>query len=66
MKQCPANPDGGPGFLGLVSQRGGQTTADGMEAATRLWWVRHAPVAHGGRIYGQMDLPATALMPRSG
>jgi alpha-ribazole phosphatase len=57
MKQCPANPDGGPGFLGLVSQRGGQTTADGMEAATRLWWVRHAPVAHGGRIYGQMDLP---------
>jgi alpha-ribazole phosphatase len=24
--------------------------------ATRLWWVRHAPVAHNGRIYGQSDL----------
>jgi broad specificity phosphatase PhoE len=21
-----------------------------------MWWVRHAPVAHGGRIYGQSDL----------
>ncbi len=27
------------------------------QTATRLWWVRHAPVAHGGRIYGQSDLP---------
>jgi alpha-ribazole phosphatase len=26
------------------------------EATTRFWWVRHAPVAHGGRIYGQSDL----------
>lgn len=26
------------------------------EAVTRLWWVRHAPVPHGGRIYGQSDL----------
>jgi broad specificity phosphatase PhoE len=25
-------------------------------AGTRLWWVRHAPVAHGGRIYGRADL----------
>jgi alpha-ribazole phosphatase len=25
--------------------------------ATRLWWVRHAPVRHGGRVYGQSDLP---------
>jgi len=24
---------------------------------TSFWWVRHAPVAHGGRIYGQTDLP---------
>ncbi|MBV9376349.1 MAG: histidine phosphatase family protein [Alphaproteobacteria bacterium] len=23
---------------------------------TRFWWVRHASVAHGGRIYGQTDL----------
>jgi alpha-ribazole phosphatase len=23
---------------------------------TRFWWVRHAPVASGGRIYGQLDL----------
>ncbi len=27
------------------------------QIATRLWWVRHAPVAHDGRIYGQSDLP---------
>jgi alpha-ribazole phosphatase len=26
------------------------------EIATRFWWIRHAPVAHGGRIYGQIDL----------
>jgi broad specificity phosphatase PhoE len=26
------------------------------DIATRLWWVRHAPVNHGGRIYGQLDL----------
>ncbi|HWA45930.1 MAG TPA: histidine phosphatase family protein [Hypericibacter adhaerens] len=26
---------------------------------TRWWWIRHAPVtAHGGRIYGQTDVPA--------
>jgi alpha-ribazole phosphatase len=24
--------------------------------ATRWWWVRHAPVPDGGRIYGQRDL----------
>ncbi len=24
---------------------------------TRWWWVRHAPVPDGGRIYGQRDLP---------
>ncbi|MBN8920463.1 MAG: hypothetical protein J0H62_07200, partial [Rhizobiales bacterium] len=23
---------------------------------TRWWWVRHAPVPDGGRIYGQSDL----------
>ena len=23
---------------------------------TRWWWVRHAPVPDGGRIYGQRDL----------
>ena len=26
------------------------------ELATRLWWIRHAPVDHCGRIYGQLDL----------
>ena len=26
---------------------------------TRWWWLRHAPVTgHGGRLYGQTDLPA--------
>ncbi|MDE2579584.1 MAG: histidine phosphatase family protein [Hyphomicrobiales bacterium] len=24
---------------------------------TRFWWIRHAPVPDGGRIYGQRDLP---------
>ncbi len=35
-----------------VARRGGKMS----EIATRFWWVRHAPVAHGGRIYGQTDL----------
>jgi alpha-ribazole phosphatase len=26
------------------------------DVTTRFWWIRHAPVAHGGRIYGQADL----------
>jgi alpha-ribazole phosphatase len=26
-------------------------------ALTRWWWIRHAPVPDGGRIYGQLDLP---------
>ena len=29
-----------------------------MTATTRWWWIRHAPVDSGGRIYGQRDLPA--------
>lgn len=29
-----------------------------MTATTRWWWIRHAPVPSGGRIYGQSDLPA--------
>ncbi len=29
-----------------------------MAVTTRWWWIRHAPVASGGRIYGQRDLPA--------
>ncbi|MDH3594961.1 MAG: histidine phosphatase family protein [Rhodospirillales bacterium] len=29
-----------------------------MSATTRWWWIRHAPVDSGGRIYGQGDLPA--------
>ena len=26
-----------------------------MSGETRWWWVRHAPVDHGGRVYGQLD-----------
>src|SRR6516165_1000718 len=26
------------------------------QITTSFWWVRHAPVAHDGRIYGQTDL----------
>jgi alpha-ribazole phosphatase len=28
-----------------------------MSVVTRWWWIRHAPVPDGGRIYGQTDLP---------
>ncbi|MBV9587243.1 MAG: hypothetical protein JO213_20405, partial [Alphaproteobacteria bacterium] len=31
--------------------------ADETARTTRFWWVRHAPVAHEGRIYGQKDMP---------
>ena len=31
--------------------------ADETATTTRFWWVRHAPVAHEGRIYGQKDMP---------
>ena len=27
-----------------------------MATTTRFWWVRHAPVDHDGRIYGQKDM----------
>jgi alpha-ribazole phosphatase len=27
-----------------------------MSVVTRWWWIRHAPVPDGGRIYGQRDL----------
>ena len=30
--------------------------AQGALVETRWWWVRHAPVPDGGRIYGQRDL----------
>ena len=29
-----------------------------MSVTTRWWWIRHAPVDSGGRIYGQCDLSA--------
>jgi broad specificity phosphatase PhoE len=28
-----------------------------MSDITRWWWIRHAPVPDGGRIYGQRDVP---------
>ena len=30
---------------------------DDEATTTRFWWVRHAPVESGGRIYGQKDMP---------
>ena len=39
-----------PGAIGAGSAGQDATT-------TRFWWVRHAPVEHGGRIYGQSDMP---------
>jgi alpha-ribazole phosphatase len=35
--------------------RGGDR-GEAAHTVTRFWWVRHAPVPHGGRIYGQTDL----------
>ncbi|MCG8361679.1 MAG: histidine phosphatase family protein [Kiloniellales bacterium] len=29
-----------------------------MTTVTRWWWIRHAPVNSGGRIYGNCDVPA--------
>ncbi len=29
-----------------------------MTVVTRWWWIRHAPVDSGGRIYGNCDVPA--------
>ncbi len=54
MTANSARPDGGRGFLGLISHRGDQAAAG--VGTTRLWLVRHSPVAHAGRIYGQADL----------
>ena len=34
-----------------------------MTAVTRWWWIRHAPVDAGGRIYGQDDLVADCSDP---
>jgi alpha-ribazole phosphatase len=57
MMRGPENTDGGRGLLGVIAERGGQTpSGDTRTGSTRFWWVRHAPVAHGGRIYGQIDL----------
>ena len=57
MSGNPSRTDGGRGLLGLISQHGVQTTrVSSPSETTRLWWVRHAPVPHGGRIYGQTDL----------
>lgn len=39
-----------PGQIGA-----GNVGADAI--TTSFWWVRHAPVAHNGRIYGQEDKP---------
>jgi alpha-ribazole phosphatase len=32
---------------------------------TRWWWIRHAPVPDGGRIYGQSDLPCDCSNPET-
>ena len=36
--------------------------SDGAEV-TRWWWIRHAPVNSGGRVYGQEDMPADCSDP---
>jgi alpha-ribazole phosphatase len=35
----------------------GAGDAGDQAVVTRFWWVRHAPVDHDGRIYGQKDMP---------
>ena len=37
--------------------RAARSEDDETATTTRFWWVRHAPVAHEGRIYGQKDMP---------
>ena len=57
MKGGPTHAaDEGRGFLGLIAQPRGQAIPGAASKVTRLWWVRHAPVSHGGRIVGQTDL----------
>lgn len=34
-----------------------------MSTSTRWWWIRHAPVDAGGRIYGQCDIAADCSNP---
>jgi alpha-ribazole phosphatase len=46
----------GRGFIGPFSRSSAGVGDISQSVTTRLWWVRHAPVAHGGRIYGQSDL----------
>jgi broad specificity phosphatase PhoE len=41
-----------PFGAGAIGAGGGGGT---VATTTRFWWVRHAPVAHDGRIYGQED-----------
>jgi len=47
--------DNGEGMLSPFNA--GAVGAGGTATTTRFWWVRHAPVAHEGRIYGQKDMP---------
>ena len=35
----------------------GAGDAGAASVTTSFWWIRHAPVAHDGRIYGQEDKP---------
>jgi broad specificity phosphatase PhoE len=46
----PANSPFNPGQIGAG-------IAGDEAVTTRFWWVRHAPVDHDGRIYGQEDKP---------
>ncbi|HYU12256.1 MAG TPA: histidine phosphatase family protein [Stellaceae bacterium] len=50
--------DSGQGMLSPFGAGAIGAGATGATATTtRFWWVRHAPVAHEGRIYGQKDMP---------
>ena len=62
MSQGSHTPVPGPDFpAGKVSPFStdaiGAGGVGGTATATRFWWVRHAPVEHDGRIYGQKDMP---------
>jgi alpha-ribazole phosphatase len=49
-----ARPPSEPGAAPWLAAGGDRGRA--AQTSTRFWWVRHAPVAHDGRIYGQTDL----------
>jgi broad specificity phosphatase PhoE len=65
MSDIEANsPAGPPGTVSPFNPGAVGAGEAGKDAVTtRFWWVRHAPVEHDGRIYGQKDMPCDCSDP---